>query len=91
MKCFVNVKTKREFEIFLLYCLKNDIRFRSGELIVSNFSKGWLNTGVAFYFNNDKFDRLTCAEIGYGEQYSRLYKKVAFQDIFKETKQIDIE
>lgn len=89
MRCFVNVKTKREFEIFFLYCLKNDIKLSSGELVILHFFKSWLDTGIAFYFDDSKFDHLSYAEIGYGEQYG--YKKVAFQDIFMKTKQLDIE
>lgn len=89
MRCFVNVKTKREFEIFFLYCLKNDIKLCSGELVILHFFKSWLDTGIAFYFDDSKFDHLSYAEIGYGEQHG--YKKVAFQDIFMEIKQLDIE
>lgn len=89
MRCFVNVKEKREFEIFFYYCVKNDIRFCSGERVISHFHEEWLDTGVSFFFDNDKFDYLSYGSIGYGERHK--YKKISFKDIFIENKQLDIE
>jgi len=87
MKCFVNVKTKREFEIFLNFCEKNNVVFCSGKKVITCFRKSWLDTGLAFYFDNGKFNHLAYASIGYGEKCG--YIKKSFKDIF--IKNLDIE
>lgn len=89
MKCFVNVKTKREFEIFLNYCEKNDVVFCSGRKVLTYFRKSWLDTGVTFYFDNDKFNHLSYSSIGYGEKFG--CKKISFKDIFMKNNYLDIE
>jgi len=84
---FCECKNKKRIWDFFKLLRKNNVVFCSGKKVITCFRKSWLDTGLAFYFDNDKFNHLAYASIGYGEKCG--YIKKSFKDIF--IKNLDIE